>query len=154
MKKLLAVIAALFSGAAPSAQPNAKVVASPAYTLNVGKAAVFEFKSQKGNLSVVFEDDGDTGYFYALDYSATEQPIQEAMNIYDVHNVTDKNKPSVVRMAWSPDGTKAGLWINNYPHAVFDFTAKRGYCRTNFPPPGKWKSHNFSWSDDALKFFQ
>lgn len=76
------------------------------------------------------------------------------MNIYDVHNVTDKNKPSVVRIAWSPDGTKASLWINNYPHAVFDFTAKRGYCRTNFPPPLKWKAHNFSWSDDALKFFQ
>ncbi len=154
MRKLLAVIAALFSGATPSAQLNAKVVASPAYTLNVGKAAVFEFKAHKGKLSVVFEDDGDAGYFYALDYSATEQPIQEAMNIYDVHNVTDKNKPSVVRIVWSSDGTKASLWINNYPHAVFDFTAKRGYCRTNFPSPLKWKSHDFSWSDDALKFFQ
>ncbi|MDB5801525.1 MAG: hypothetical protein JWL63_2464, partial [Rhodocyclales bacterium] len=38
MKKLLAVIAALFSGTTPSAQLNAKVVGSPAYTLSVGKA--------------------------------------------------------------------------------------------------------------------
>ncbi len=154
MKKLFAVILSLFAGASTAAQLNAKVVASPPYTLSVGKAAVFEFKSRKGDLSVVFEDDGDTGYFYALDYSATEQPIQEAMNIYDVQNVTDRNDPSIVHIAWSPDGTKASLWINNYPHAVFDFTAKRGYCRTNFPQPLKWKTHNFSWSDDALKFFQ
>ncbi|MBY0572186.1 MAG: DUF2251 domain-containing protein, partial [Undibacterium sp.] len=103
---------------------------------------------------VVFEDDGETGFFYAIDYSSKEQPIQEAMSIYDVHSVTDKSKTSVVHIKWSTDGMKVSLWINDYPHAVFDFTAKRGYCRRNFPTPGKWKSHDFSWSDNALNFFR
>lgn len=48
---------------------------------------------------------------------------------------------------------KAGLFINRYPHAIFDFTAKRGYCRTNFPPPSKeWSSfyENHEWDDNAV----
>lgn len=150
MKKLLSLLGVVFSGAVTAGN----VVTSPPFTLNVGKSQVFEFKAPKGNFSAVFEDDGDTGYFYALDYSVKEQPIQEAMHIYNVKNISDKYRSSVVRVAWSFDGTKAGLWINNYPHAVFDFSAKRGYCRSNFPKPGKWTAHDFSWSDDALKFFQ
>jgi hypothetical protein len=127
---------------------------SPDFKLTVGDPAVFEFYSPNVGIEVVFEDDGQTGYFYALDLSDNEQPIQEAMQIYNVANVADKRTPLLVRMAWSGDGMKAILWINGYPHAVFDFSMKRGYCRTNFPSPGKWKSHDFAWTDEVLSAFQ
>ena len=154
MKKVFALLAALFSCTSVAAASTETVTVSPSFTLNVGKQDAFEFKSPQGKLSVVFEDDGDTGFFYALDYSDKSNPIQEAMHIYDVKAVTDKSKPSIVRIEWSADGTKAGLWINDYPHAVFDFAAKQGYCRSNFPQPAKWNVHDFLWSDNALKYFQ
>ena len=121
--------------------------------LKVGMPMVVEAPSADGQYSVVFEDDGETGYFYALDFSQTENPIQEAAHIYDVESVADRDRPSQVRIQWSPDQLKAGLWINGYPHAVFDFANKRGYSRNNFPAPIKWTDHDFTWQDSALAFF-
>lgn len=122
--------------------------------LVVGKAIVVECPSPTGGLGAVFEDDGETGYFYALDFAAGDNPIQEAMSIYDVAQVVDRQKPSSLVIRWSKDGRRVGLWINGHPHAVFDFVAKRGYSRTNFPAPGKWKGHDFAWDDAALDFFR
>jgi len=143
-----------FSPYIAESSPKRVVTCSPEYTLNVGTPDVIEFKSQYGKLSAVFEDDGDTGYFYALDYSFKGRPIQEATHIYNVKNVSDRNIPSRVRIVWSADGRKTCLWINEYPHAVFDFAAQKGYCRTNFPPPGKWKTHDFLWDDSCLGLFE
>jgi hypothetical protein len=67
---------------------------------------------------VVFEDDTKTGYFYAFD---KKNGILDALHIYDVENVVDKNKPSIVKILWNEDLTKSFLSINNYYHAIFDF---------------------------------
>ena len=118
----------------------------------VGTEDYVEGAALDGPFAVVFEDDGDTGYFYALDKSLTDQLVQDAMHIYNVANVTDKHLSSVVELGWSSDNSKAVLLINDYAHAIFDFTAKRGYCRTGFPPPSKsngWQGHD--WDDSAFK---
>mgnify|MGYP003576496887 FL=1 len=107
-----------------------------------------------GAYSAVFEDDGDTGYFYALDHAHGGQPIQNALHIYNVANVSDRHLPSEVEIGWSLDSAKVALLINGYPHAVFDFASKQGYCRTGFPPPSShsgWKGHE--WSDECLALF-
>jgi hypothetical protein len=122
--------------------------------ITVGTEDFVEGAAPDGSLAVVFEDDGDTGYFYALDKSQSSQPIQDAMHIYNVANVTDKNLPSIVELGWSSDAHKAVLLINDYAHAIFDFSAKRGYCRTGFPPPSEssgWQGHD--WDDSAFKLF-
>jgi hypothetical protein len=151
--KILTALLALFTSAAASASDSAPV-ASPSYKLQVGKPEAFEARSPDGRYSVVFEDDGDTGFFYALDYSNKENnPIQEAMSIYDVKNVTDREKPSVVVLVWTADSRQAALFINSYPHAVFDFAKKRGYSRRNFPKPGKWGT-DFKWDDTAIDAFK
>lgn len=123
-------------------------------TLIVGTPIVIEGPSSSTSLAVVFEDDGQTGYFYALDMTDSMNPIQDAMHIYNVKNVADWQKPSVVHIVWSQDGLKAELLINRYPHAVFDFQAKRGYCRTGFPSgAGQWNpSHD--WDDAAIQLIQ
>jgi hypothetical protein len=151
--KILSLLLALFTPAATSAADNAPI-ASPAYKLQVGKPEAFETRSPDGRYSVVFEDDGDTGFLYALDYSKKEEnPIQEAMSIYDVKNVTDRSRPSEVVLVWTADSRKAALFINSYPHAVFDFEKKRGYSRRNFPKPGKWGT-DFKWEDSAVDAFK
>ena len=124
-------------------------------TILVGKATTIEAPSPSEAFGVVFEDDGDTGYFYGLDFGRDENPIVDALHIYNVHTVTDRKKPSTVQIVWSQDGLKAALLINDQPHAVFDFAAHRGYCRTGFPPADKnWSDHTHDWSDEAMALIQ
>ena len=124
--------------------------------IRVGEPSVVEGVSPTLPLAVVFEDDGDTGYFYALDKSRPDNPIVDSLHIYNVASVSDKNLPSTVQIVWSQDGKKAALLINRYPHAIFDFEACRGYCRTGFPPPAKdgWTKHGHEWNNKAEELFR
>lgn len=121
-----------------------------------GTETVVMGSAPEGSLSAVFEDDGETGYFYALDSSVGENSIQDAVHIHDVANLTDRDKPSKVTIGWSKDHRKAVLLINGYPHAIFDFAEKQGFCRTGFPPPnskGEWSTEGHEWSDTAIDLF-
>lgn len=108
--------------------------------------------SPTDRFQVVFEDDGTTAYFYALDPSIGEQPIVDAVHIYDVSQVADRDRPCRASIAWSTDGRAAALSINGATHAVFDFSRKRGWCRTGFPSPsteGPWAQARHEWDEDA-----
>jgi hypothetical protein len=103
---------------------------------------------------VVFEDDGNTGYLYAYDLRNEKQPILDALHIYNVQNIEDREKPSLFQIFWSSDGLKAALFINHYPHAVFDLESQRGYCRTNFPPTNpQITKYSHEWTDECLNWF-
>ncbi len=120
----------------------------------VGEETAIFGESPKGRFSTIFEDDGETGYFYALDTEKTDSKICDTMHIYDVRNVVDKNIPSEIEIIWSEDGLKSSLLINNFSHAIFEFDEKRGYCRTNFPPSNKnWTKFEHEWTDEALELF-
>jgi hypothetical protein len=124
------------------------------YTLHVGIAALLQADSPSHRWSAFFEDDGETGYLYAVDPERADNSILDAVHIYNVASVVDRQKPSVLSIVWSADESKCALLINDYPHAVFDFASKRGYCRTNFPnfqdsPEGGWLKSDHSWLDEA-----
>ena len=121
-----------------------------------GEETFYPSDSPSSSFSGVFEDDGQTGYFYAYDRSAPEDArILDACYIYNVANVLDHDRTSEVEVIWTIDGLKAALLINDYPHAVIDFRAKRAYCRTNFPPPsGQWRADvRAPWNDALLADF-
>ena len=122
-----------------------------------GIPVLFPCDSPDGRHSAFFEDEGETGYFYALDLLRTPDMILDALHIYNVSNVVDRDRPSQVDIVWSEDGLKCALLINDYPHAVFDFSARRGYCRKNFPnfknpEDGSWIHADHSWSDEAISW--
>lgn len=124
-------------------------------TLHVGIPIVLEGRSPSRPFSVVFEDDGETGYFYGLDLEKGDEPILDAMHIYDVAFVTDRDKPCLIEIAWSSDGLKSGLLINGKMHALFDFETRRGYCRSGCPRSSKtWTTFDHTWSDDAIGLLQ
>lgn len=100
-------------------------------TFTVGHDTFIDSTSEN-NHAVIFEDDLETGYFYAVDRN-NDQEVLDALHIYNVADVKDKHKPSVVKILWTKNSTKAFLVINDYCHAVFDFKNKAGYCRNAFP---------------------
>ena len=124
-----------------------------------GAPVVVAADSPIERFSTVFEDDGQTGYFYAYDSRSTTNPILDAVHIYNVSAVVDRHIDSVAEILWSADGLKSALFINGYPHAVFDFAAKRGYCRNNAPNlpqanQGDWNGSTHEWDDSVMLDFQ
>ena len=124
--------------------------------LIVGEAQVIKSLAPEGMLAAVFEDDGRTGDFYALDESVEGNPILDAVHIYNVEDISDAHIPSDVKIGWSEDSQKCVLLINGYPHAVFDFVGKNGYCRSGYPPPINkvWSLSGHEWSDSVDDFFR
>ena len=126
------------------------------HEIRVGQPCVVEGASPTPPFVVMFEDDGTTGYLYALDMSRDGNPVVDALQIYNVAQVTDRDRPSKVELVWSQDDKKAALLINRYPHAIFDFEGRRGYCRTGFPPPAKdgWTQQGHEWDNKAEELFK
>lgn len=122
--------------------------------ITIGKQVALECPSPKTRFAVVFEDDGDTGYFYGLNLSDEGQPVLDALHIYNVKSVTDKDTPSKVEIVWSDDGLKACLVINRFPHAIFDFESNKAFCRNNFPAPDPNFTDSHEWNDNALDLFK
>ena len=124
-------------------------------TFSVGSGAFLAVDSPAGRYSAFFEEADETGYFYAVDLTRSERTILDAVHIYNVANVVDREKLFVAAIVWSADGHKCALLINDYPHAAFDFSSKRGFCRSNFPnfqePINEgWSSADHGWSDEAV----
>jgi hypothetical protein len=108
-----------------------KLIIYEEQTFKVGEDTFIDSTAENNN-AVVFEDNCETGYFYAVDRNDNLK-VLDGLHIYDVSNVTDKHKPSILKILWTEDESKAFLSINNYYHAVFDFKNKAGYCRNGFP---------------------
>ena len=123
-------------------------------TITLGNPISLDCPSPKSNFSVVFEDDGETGYFYGLNLEDKKQPVLDALQIYNVKDILDENVSVKVEIIWSEDGLKSCLAINGFKHAVFDFESRKAYCRTNYPPPDRRFTNSHKWDDKALDLFQ
>lgn len=118
--------------------------------------------------TVVFEDEGIAGYFYACDRSQQkhEDSIMDAMLVYNVAALAASDekleRPSAERIAaieWSRDGLKAVLYLDGAAQALYDFGARRGYGRMDFPnflaaQGDIWNRSSHAWSDEALQQFE
>lgn len=122
-------------------------------TITIGTPITLECPSPKTTFAVVFEDDGETGYFYGLNLENTEQPILDALHIYNVKDILD-NVAVNVEIVWTEDGLKSCLQINKFPHAIFDFESSKAYCRTNSPRPDRRFTNSHKWKDEALELFK
>ncbi len=120
-----------------------------AQDFTVGTPLVLESFFEHSPYGVVFEDDGDTAYFYAVHQ---ENGILDALGIYNVQDVADKNIPNEINIIWNEACTVAALDINGYINALFDFNCHAGYCRNAFPEAyGDWlQDDNRLLSDELL----
>lgn len=113
-----------------------------------GDKCVLESWFEGTPYGIIFEDDDDTGYFYAAHEA---QGILDALHIYNVHDIADRDIPSTISLLWDETFDLAALEINGYIHGVFDFIARAGYCRNAFPAAwGDWLRESNRLLDDAL----
>jgi hypothetical protein len=118
--------------------------------------------------TVVFEDEGVAGYFYACDRSQQthDESILDAMLIYNVAALAKSDaeleRPTAERIAsveWSRDGLRAVLYLDGFAQGLYDFGAQHGYCRMDFPnflseQGALWRRESHVWSDRALEQFE
>jgi hypothetical protein len=136
-------------------------------SLNRGEDNFIESFSPENRYGVVFEDDGDTAYFYAVekDASGGGQRILDALHIYEAHEdpEAEKNKdtnankdemPSKLMIVWSRDWLKCALVIDGYCHAIFDFEGQRGLNINEFPPPNSfWTKGERALTEETIREF-
>ena len=98
-------------------------------TYTAGEDTFIESPSSENNYGVVFEDDSDTGYFYAVETEPAtgKQNILDAVHIYNIEDLPEEQRAGVIKIVWSTNWLRCALIINNYCHAVFDFENHGGY---------------------------
>ena len=120
-------------------------------TFRPGVKTCYASDSPSSIFSAVFEDDGDTGYFYAYDRAQQESPILDAVHVYNVSSAGDIDD-AILEVAWSADGLKAALLIDGHPHALIDFQQRCSSSRTGFPAAStSWRRG--VWSYDVMESF-
>ena len=106
-----------------------------------GQEVFVECPAEESPYMVVFEDDTDTGYFYALEETDAEtgaQRILDALHIYNVEEVEPSEKPWNLKIIWSQDWLRCALVINGNCQALFDFEHQGGHNLNEFPPPNEF----------------
>jgi hypothetical protein len=122
--------------------------------MKIGDKFVLQKDAPSRLVTVVFEDDGDTGYSYALAPTAAgELELLDALHVY---NAEDSLRGVDVKLeiVWSEDSQLAGIRVNASLWALFDFTAETGWSRSNFPPPGgRWRMAESRpvWDDSLVR---
>ena len=133
-----------------------KIVATE--TFRVGRPLVIDADSPIGRYATVFEDDGESGCFYAVDTDVEDgNPVQDALLVYAVADVIDADLASTLEIGWSSDGLKALLLINDLPHAAFDFERRQGWCLLGLPEAAvnkAWSKASRQWSEDVEALFE
>ena len=111
--------------------------------------------------TVVFEDEGIAGYFYACDRSQTtqEESILDAMLIYNVGTMQTPEAERLASVAWSRDGQQAVLYLDGTAQALFDFAAHTGMCRMDFPnflqeQGDTWRKSTHAWNEAEFERFE
>jgi hypothetical protein len=128
-------------------------------TLHLGAPTVIESDADKTPFGVVFEDDGDLAYLYAVDRRSGDYVTLDAVCVYHFTAVLEQHMsdleayhPYDVRIVWSEDQLRAALLLDGVAHAAFDFERKRAYCRSNFPSQSAWSPAGHAWDQRAVEF--
>ncbi len=126
-----------------------------------GQDLFIESFSPESRYGVVFEDDGEAAYFYAVqkDDEGAGVRVLDALHIHETEGDEDPDRegaghagPSPLKIVWSRDWMKCALVIDGFCHALFDFEAQAGYNINEFPPPNDfWSKGDRKLSDELIQ---
>ena len=117
-----------------------------------GQDSFIESLSPENRFGVVFEDDGETAYFYAIekDEEGDGLRILDALHIRNTEEADSNDAPADLKIVWSRDWKKCALLLDGYVHALFDFEAHGGYNVNEFPPPNDVWTRGDRKLDDGM----
>jgi len=130
-----------------------------------GEDLFIESFAPENHNGVVFEDDGESAYFYAVerDGDGPGLRILDALHIHqsELPEVPEAADPADIAptarpllIVWSRDWMKCALIIDGYAHALFDFEAQGGYNINEFPPPNDfWTKGDRKLTDELVRRF-
>ena len=124
--------------------------------ITIGEYSFIESRSSENNYAVIFEDDTESGYFYAAEINPSTEEIRilDMLHIYDVESIATDERQATLSLIWSTDWMRCALVINSYCHAIFDFENQGGYSRNEFPPPNSiWTLQDRKLTDEMIRTF-
>lgn len=142
-----------------------------------GEDNFVESFSPENNYGVIFEDDGETGYFYAVekDKDGPGLRVLDALHIYEAAEFladkaaavkaqaiappsekepdgSDGISPSKMLIIWSRDWMKCALVIDGNCQAIYNFETQGGYNINEFPPPNDiWTKGDRKLTDELVR---
>jgi hypothetical protein len=119
-----------------------------------GEDLFIESFAAENRYGVVFEDDGEAAYFYAVekDESGAGLSILDALHIYERGENEEVQEAKPLLIIWARDWMKCALVIDGYCHALFDFKAQGGYNINEFPPPNDfWTKGDRKLTDELIR---
>ncbi|SRR5258708_3937321 len=119
-----------------------------------GEDLFIESFASENRYGVVFEDDGEAAYFYAVekDESGAGLSILDALHIYEKGENEEVVEARPLLIIWARDWMKCALVIDGYCHALFDFKAQGGYNINEFPPPNDfWTKGDRKLTDELIR---
>ena len=117
-----------------------------------GQDLFIESFSPENHYGVVFEDDGEAAYFYAVakDEAGAGLRVLDALHIREAEEA--ETVPANLKIVWSRDWMKCALVIDGYVHALFDFQEQGGYNINEFPPPNTfWTKGDRKLTDELIR---
>jgi hypothetical protein len=65
----------------------------------------------------------------------------------------------IASVEWSRDGMQAILYLDGTAQGLYDFQARCGYCRMDFPnfmeeQGSPWRKNTHAWNDQAVARFE
>jgi hypothetical protein len=123
-----------------------------------GEDLFIESFAPENSYGVVFEDDGEAAYFYAVEKDADGSGLR-ILDALHIHQKEDDGAPEVAAarpllIVWSKDWMKCALVIDGFAHALFDFEAQGGYNINEFPPPNEfWTKGDRKLTDELIRKF-
>jgi hypothetical protein len=117
-----------------------------------GEDLFIESFAAENSYGVVFEDDGETAFFYAVQKMEGELRILDALHIYEADEEADPLPPAELKIIWSRDWLKCALVIDGHVHALYDLEAHGGYNINEFPPPNDfWTQGDRKLTDQLIR---
>ena len=113
-----------------------------------GQDLFIESFSPENHFGVIFEDDGEAAYFYAVEKDEQGEGLRvlDALHIHEEDDPEDEDdaeeddEPADLKIIWSRDWKKCALVLDGFVHAFFDFENQGGYNINEFPPPNDFWS--------------
>lgn len=127
-----------------------------------GEDLFLESFSPENRYGVIFEDDGEAAYFYAVEKDGQGEGLRvlDALHIHEEDGpeeddgAEEDDEPADLKIIWSHDWLKCALVLDGFVHALFDFENQGGYNISEFPPPNDfWTQGNRKLTPELIKRF-